>query len=254
MRGEICVGFASSLSIIAVALLIAAHVSQLNTNIRSLFLVQVDVSNYGTALETALFDPTVGLYTSNPSAPLLVGAGLRQFYKFGLYSHCAYVDSKNGICTNHTFAAMFRPFDAITSDMQANYSAISAAIMSGTTFTDSGYLGESTRAAFWLVFIGTLGAALAFLVGLAKHSYTFLFSAILSALSSLLVLISAAIWTVMIKKAQDINTVIIGTTANQTALGITVSVGKSLYLIWAAFACLLISVLPYMISCCTFRG
>src|SRR5262245_6276682 len=91
-------------------------------------------------LEAAFGDPIVGLYTDNASAPLGVRAGLRQVYKFGLYSYCAYVDDKHGKCGNKTAAARFQPYRAITSDMPRNYTQFTDAIILNTTFRDDGYL------------------------------------------------------------------------------------------------------------------
>ena len=92
-----------------------------------------------------------------------VSAGLRRFYAFGLYSHCAYVDTTHGICGNQTIGEQFRPYDAVTSDMAANYSRITAALVSGTNFQSSIYLGQSTKAAYWLLLLGAACAAAALL-------------------------------------------------------------------------------------------
>lgn len=84
--------------------------------------------------------------------------------------------------------------------------------------------------------------------GLFRHALGFLASTVFAVLGSLFLLIGSVIWTVIVKKAQDINTVVVSTTP-PTSLGITVDVGNGLFLAWAAFACLIASVLPYMIRC-----
>jgi SUR7/PalI family len=114
------------------------------------------------SLHNALTDPIQDLYTSNTSAPLQTGAGLRQVYEFGLYSHCGYIGNQ-GICTNHTAGRQFKPYDAITSDMAANYTRITEAVLAGTTFENSHYLGQSSQAAYWMLLLGTLCAFLALL-------------------------------------------------------------------------------------------
>jgi hypothetical protein len=113
------------------------------------------------SLNNALVDPIEGLYTFNASAPLETEAGLRQFYEFGLYSHCGYINDTQGICTNHTAGRQFTPYEAITSDMAANYSVITAAILTGTTFQNSHYLGQTSKAAYWMLLLGTICAFLA---------------------------------------------------------------------------------------------
>jgi hypothetical protein len=113
------------------------------------------------ALHHAFTDPIEGLYTTNASAPLQAAAGLRQVYEFGLYDHCGYVDDKQGICGNQTIGEQFRPYEAITSDMLANYSISTAALVVNVTFRDSDYLGQSSKAAYWMLLLGTICAALA---------------------------------------------------------------------------------------------
>ena len=89
---------------------------------------------------------------------------------------------------------------------------------------------------------------------------------------SILLLVGAALWTVIIKKAEAINIMEVSLNGSSVPLGINVSVGIGLYLLWASFAVLAISIVPYMLryvsyviyqdyqlspilySCCTYRG
>jgi hypothetical protein len=125
-------------------------------------------------LSEKIDDPILGLYTYNASAPLGVQAGLRQQYKFGLYSYCAYISETQGTCSNHTVAAKFQPYEAILSDMMVNYSEITTFIISSSNsdFQNSQYLGSSSQGAYYLVLLGTICAALALftLVGLLVSS------------------------------------------------------------------------------------
>lgn len=194
MRGEVCVGAASILSLVSMILMIFVHVGQINTSVvpRKIAMAKVNVSEYSAALQISFADPFNDIYTKNASAPLGVKAGLRQLYEFGLYSHCAYVTNSQGICGNLTVGKQYRPYDAITSDMAANYSLITAALVSGTTFQDSSYLGEATKAAYWMLLLGTICAALALLTGILKNNFTFFISTIFSIAGSLLLLIGLA--------------------------------------------------------------
>ena len=108
------------------------------------------------ALNNALFDPILGLYTNNASLPLQQGLGLRQYYEFGLYSYCGYINSTAGTCGNHTAATPFHPYEAITSDMLSNFSSITTVILTNTTLINSKYLGESSGSAYWTLLFGTL--------------------------------------------------------------------------------------------------
>ncbi|KAJ3872285.1 actin cortical patch SUR7/pH-response regulator pali [Lentinula edodes] len=254
MRGELCIGFASFLSFAAMVLLIFTHIGQINTSTvpRGIYMARMNVSQYGNALNKALFDPIDDLYTSNSSAPLLEAQGLRQFYNFGLYSHCGYVNDTAGICSNETVGYPYKPYDYFVGDMVANYSIITSSVITGGSFRDSNYLGQSTKAAYWLILLGTILAAVSFLSGVAKHNLTFFLSAVFSAISSLFVLVGAVVWTVIIKKSDGVSTIIIGT--DPTPIGIYITAGPGLFLTWAAFACLFVSMIPYLISCCTYRG
>ncbi|OCH96693.1 hypothetical protein OBBRIDRAFT_743565 [Obba rivulosa] len=251
MRGEFCVGAASVLSFVSVLLLIFTHVGQINTSTvpRGISMVRVDVSGYGQGLAGALGDPIQGLYATNASAPLQQKAGLRDFYDFGLYSYCAYVSGGGGICSNHTTANEFRPYEVISADMLTNYSSLTAALIPVSTFTDSSYLGQLSHGAYYPILIGTICATLALILGLLKHTLAFLVSTLVAIMGSLMLLVGAAIWTAIIKKTESsINGLLVGPTASPVPLGITVSTGDALFLLWASCACLIISVLPYMIS------
>ena len=113
------------------------------------------------ALSFALPDPILGLYTDNASAPLNAQAGLRRVYKFGLYSHCAYVDETAGLCTKANGLYIFQPYKAITSDMPSNYSDHTNAIIHNTTFANSILLGGSSHLARRFLLSGATVALMA---------------------------------------------------------------------------------------------
>lgn len=112
-------------------------------------------------LYAALSDPIHGLYTANASAPLQQQAGLRNFYDWGLYGYCAYVNTTAGTCSNMTAANRFQPYNVITSDMLGNYSSFTDYIITSSTFIDSTYLGNFTNGAYYLLLLGTICAAMA---------------------------------------------------------------------------------------------
>jgi len=218
-------------------------------------MAKVNVSGYATALRTDFYpDPIDGLYTYNATAPLGVAAGLRQLYEFGLYSHCAYVNATAGTCSNITAANKFLPYDVIVGDMAANYSQETNAILSVQAIYDSAYFAEQSKAAYYLILLATICTALALVTGVLKHTVAFLLSSSLSVLGSFLLLVGAALWTVIISKAASINNVTITSGGSTVPQGIITTAGPGLYLTWAAFACLTVSIVPYMLSCCTYRG
>lgn len=114
-------------------------------------------------------NPVFGLYTNNTSAPLQAQAGLRQFYDFGFYSYCAYVDGSAGICGNQSVGLRYTPYDVVTADMAQNYTIITKAIIpENSTFRDSNYLGDITQAGYWLILLATICTALALLTSAAQ--------------------------------------------------------------------------------------
>lgn len=84
------------------------------------------------------------------------------------------------------------------------------------------------------------------LSGILKNNLAFFVSAVFSVIGSLMLLIGAVIWTVIIHKIDGINKLIIAAPSNPP-LGIVVTTGEGLYLCWAAFVLLAVSTVPYMI-------
>lgn len=217
-------------------------------------MVNVNMSGYGQGLAGALGDPIEGLYTTNYTAPLQARAGLRNFYDFGLYSYCAYTNGSHGTCSKSYTANRFQPYADITADMGANYSSLTDALITNVTFVDSSYLGSFTNGAWYLLLIGTICAASALLTGIMKHTLAFLLSFVFAIVGSVALLIGATIWTVMIQKTMTINGKLVGPADAPVPLGITVAAGDALYLLWAAFATLLVSIGPYTANSFTYRG
>ena len=129
--------------------------------------------NNSAAIQAAILNPVQALYTNNGSAPLQAQLGVRQTYEFGLYSYCAFVQDGTGICGNHTIGEQFQPFDTITADMLSNYSVLSAAFIQNPTFRDSIYLGQLSKATYWMFLLGTICAALTVLTSVSPsvHSH-----------------------------------------------------------------------------------
>ena len=122
------------------------------------------------ALSVALSDPIFGLYADNVSAPLGVHAGLRHIYKFGHYRHCAYVNKTNGSCSGIHAGYRFRPYKIITDDMPSNYSDYTHSIIGDIAFANSPSLGRRSHAAYGLLLLGTLFAALSALMSVRSRS------------------------------------------------------------------------------------
>ena len=119
------------------------------------------------ALADATGDPVDDLYAQNTTVALGEGEGLRQLYEFGLYSFCAYINitgDMQGNCSNHTTAQRFQPYAIALADMPSKFASLSQSfIPQDLTFTNSRYLGEFSHAAYYLLLLGSICAALAML-------------------------------------------------------------------------------------------
>ena len=83
--------------------------------------------------------------------------------------------------------------------------------------------------------------------GIAKNHLTFFLSAIFSLFSSILLLIAASTYTILVKKCEAINSILltITDTNQKIPVGIIVNGGIAIYLMWGSCVCMILSVVPY---------
>ncbi|TFK30744.1 hypothetical protein FA15DRAFT_662782 [Coprinopsis marcescibilis] len=261
MRGEFCIGLGSVLSLASLILLIFVHVGQINTTSvpRNIYMVNLDTSGYQESLFLALGQNNFSnVYARDSAAPLGEHLGLRHNYYYGLYSYCGYLtrdETSEGQCTQHVMGYRYQPLSTMLADLPRNLSSLSESFIPQITpFTDTDYSGQSTKAAYWMVLLGTVCAALAFATGIPKNNFTFCLSTLFAVAGSFLLLVGASIWTVVINRTDDVNQLLTAAANKSVPLGITVSMGHGVIILWVAFATLAASIVPYMISCCTWRG
>lgn len=253
MRGEYCIAGASVFSFISVVLMVFALIGQINTGSlpKSIYMAEVNVAAFGAGYQAA--DGTAAaLYMTNASSPLGKSTGLRQFYRWGFFDSCAYIDGDNGLCNSTSFAHEYQPYATIRSDIPVKFAATTDKIIpdSASGFTSNGYNGTLSKAAFWLIFVGACAAGVALIVGVIPSRLTFLVAAVAATVSALGLLIGAAMWTALITRTNDINDVAV---KGKQLIGIVVNPGPALYLVWVAFAFSALAVAPYVISFCTYR-
>ncbi|XAO27619.1 hypothetical protein I312_106477 [Cryptococcus bacillisporus CA1280] len=235
MRGEHCVAGATILSIISVILLIFAHIGQVSSGalVKSIYMAEVNVAAYGNGFQG-------GTNTS----------GLRQYYRFGMYNACGYQKDGGGICNTSTFAYPMEPLGGMIGDVPAKFRKQTVDIIPTSTFKDNSYNHGMTRAGTGLIFVGSCGAALALIFGVIKLRLTFFIASICASVGAFLLMLGAALWTAVIAKDAWLQNVKV---QHGYKLGIYVTAGPSLYLVWVAFAFTSLSCLPYVIACCTYR-
>ncbi|WVQ73382.1 hypothetical protein IAR50_002953 [Cryptococcus sp. DSM 104548] len=252
MRGEHCVLGASALTLVSVILLIFAHIGQISSGplVKSIYMAEVNVAAYGAGFAGGTNTSASGLYdTKNDEMGKF--KGLRQLYRYGMYNACGYQKSAaSGICNSSTFAYPMEPLANMIGDVPSKFRIQTVAIIPSSTFKENGYNHAMTRAASALIFVGSVGVALAFIFGIIKFRLTFFVASVCAGVGAFLLMLGAALWTAVIAKDAWLKNV---TVQHGYKLGIYVTAGPSLYLVWVAFAMTALSCLPYVIACCTYR-
>jgi len=251
MRGEHCVAAASTLSGIAVILLIFANIGQVSSGVftGSIYLAEVNVAAYGAALESVSNKSAGGLYDTK-NVPMGSSMGLRQYYRYGMYNSCGYQKAGSGICNSTTFGYPMEPLAQILSDTPAAFKIQTDAIIPAATFKDNSYNHNMSHAGSVLIFIGSVLALFAVIFGVIPSRICFLFAAASAGISAFFLMIGCALWTALISKDAWLKIVHV---QYGDLLGIYTTAGPTLYLSWVAFAMITLSIFPYVISCCTFR-
>jgi len=253
MRGEYCVYGATLLSLFSAIMLVFANVSQLSPGAvtSGLFFAEVNCKGLGTAYDVA-GGGSGGLTTGDPKAALGQGIGSRQYYRWGVYGECGYLPN-GGTCNATSFGYPFDPSGQIGADITTDRG------MRGTLFgllggdqaiTDSVYNMTLSRAANLLIFLGTVMCGIALVVGIFKTRITFLVATIMSGGSALFLMVGAAMWSAIVARNAPIATRMLTET---NSVGVTVTAGAALYLVWVGFVSQTLSVIPYVISFLTFR-
>ncbi|SPO20024.1 related to PUN1 - plasma membrane protein with a role in cell wall integrity [Ustilago trichophora] len=244
----LCVGLGEFLTFAAVILMVFANISQLTDNIvtRNIRFVSVDTSGLGDALSRS--GNSVGnLYANNQAAPVGQGNGIRNDYQWGLYRYCAGQPSgSDRACTSRSFGFEFLPTDAILADAPQDARQQIQNFLPESTFRDSKYLGDYSKPAMYLIFIGSCLAFLAWIAGLLSNRFAFLAAAFLALLAALTLGVGAAILTAIYTKARS--------SVNNQQYGIVVHYGNALWITWAAFVACVLAIVPYILSCCTGRS
>ncbi|GAA5943596.1 hypothetical protein JCM10213_008917 [Rhodosporidiobolus nylandii] len=270
-----CASIGILFSFAAVILLVFGEISQINSDLipRHLRLVHIDTSGLGTALASAAKSSGVNIAgaSSNFSdiydaAPVGEGYfvkrtdearhdGLRKSYEWGLWSYCTTngdLGAPRSYCIERSIdGPRFEPAEVLLQDIPSEYADLLKQVLPENVFTASDYLRDYTRGATYATMVGALSAALAALIGLFARKFAFVLAALFSILAFLGLAVGNIIYSVIINRAID---AINKATVEGTDVGIAVSYGNALWIMWAATGLMLFSILPFAISCCTGRA
>lgn len=236
------------LTFAAVVLCVFANIGQLTNNIvtRNIRFVTVDTTGLGTALGANNVNVPDGFFAGNQGVAEAQNNGVKDSYQWGLYNYCAGVASGSSrACVPRSFGFEWQPVNAILNDAPQDAQDAITSFLPANTFRDSGYLADYSRPAMYLIFIGSCLSLLAWIAGLLSHRFAFLGAAFIALLAALTLGVGAALLTAIYTKARD---------SIGTQYGVTVSYGNALWMIWGAFVAVVLSIVPYIISCCTGRS
>ncbi|KAK4046104.1 hypothetical protein OIV83_006357 [Microbotryomycetes sp. JL201] len=260
-----CAGSGILFSVAAVVLIIFGQIGQLSTSTvtRNLRIVSIDVSGLGEAIGevtnngannlTDLYNQNTPYYVKDPVGPGRHD-GLRKVYEFGLWNYCstngAVGSSPRSYCTRRGFGSTIQPAIVLQQDIPERFAPALTQVLPDSVFTADAYLGTYTKAATYLIFVGSIAAALVMLIGLIAQRFAFFLGSLLALLSFLSLAVGLVIYTVIISR---VISSIDSATVQGVDLGVSVSYGYSLWILWAATGVMLLSILPFAIACCTGR-
>ncbi|GAA5875805.1 hypothetical protein JCM8547_005319 [Rhodosporidiobolus lusitaniae] len=273
---KFCASIGVLFTFAAVILLVFGEIGQLTPSLipRHLRIVSIDTSGVGVALAAAakeqggavaalaggnfsdIYSTQVlgeGYFTKKTNET--IHTGLRKSYEWAFWSYCTTngdLGSSRSYCLERSIdGPRFHPAQVLLEDIPETYATLLKDVLPDTVFTADDYLSSYTRGATYATMVGALCAALSALFALFARRGAFILASLLAIISFLGLAVGNVIWTVIVNRAiKGIND---ATTAG-TDLGITVSYGNALWIMWAATALMLASILPLAISCCTGRS
>lgn len=253
MVAVFCVGLAELLTFSAMVLGILVNMGQISRNIvaRNIYITSLDTTGFETALRTNANNQNVNvndIFATDQSAPELAGNGVKNEYKWGLYSFCAGDESgKNLACSERNFGYKYQPLNVLQGDISTQYRSFVSETVSASTFQDSTYLGRFTNAANYIIFVATVVIGASFLIAFLAHRFAFLLGALLALAGAGLFFVGAAIWTAVIYKVRH------SLADQQNTSGLNAQYGNGLWMTWAAGGASVLAVIPLLISCISGR-
>ncbi|GAA5830086.1 hypothetical protein JCM5353_000703 [Sporobolomyces roseus] len=260
-----CAGSAIVFTWAAVLLLVFSNIAQINPNSvpRHLRIVSIDTSGLAEALSassgaaisnfTNIYAPDNTPYFTKNSEETRHD-GLRKTYEWGLWSYCSSngaVGEDRSYCEDASIYPAFQPAKVLLGDIPSDYSNQLQETLPENVFSASDYLGHYTRVASYLILVGSLSTALAAIFALFARRCAFTLAAIFSIISFLALAVGLVIYTVIFERAiQAIN----DATVSGFKVGLTLSYGNALWILWAACGCMLFAIPPTALACCFGRN
>ncbi|GAA94470.1 hypothetical protein E5Q_01122 [Mixia osmundae IAM 14324] len=247
-----CASIGIFFALASVLLIIFAEIGQVRygTVYRHIRFVTLDTTGLGAGLQAAGVTDITGLYSTS-NVRTADNQGLHRYYQWGFWNYCS-DDAGEGArpvyCQSSTAGNKLLPLTTLLSDAPASLTNdITTVLPTGTRLTDEGYLGTTSRVAFYFLLIGAIFSGLSLFTGFLAHRFAFLLGAIFAIVAFICLLVGSAIYTaivVVLRSAIDNRSV------NGIALGLHFGFGNALWLSWAATAASLCAIIPYIFACC----
>ncbi|WFD21283.1 hypothetical protein MCAP1_003544 [Malassezia caprae] len=203
----------------ATALVILANMGQLTHNMvaRNIRIMKATVQT----------DALSQFMTKSFSNSLGQGLGLREQYSWGLYNYCGgSSDFENVACEDRSFGHRINLPEAIKADLPEGKTSAADG-----QYSNQDNINRYTRAAFYLLFVGTIIAGVAFIVSVLIHMAALSIASILSFLAFAVLVAGAGIETYFIANMKD-----------NSAEFVQVDYGNALWMFWAAAGACLVSI------------
>ncbi|GAA5882289.1 hypothetical protein JCM3774_003358 [Rhodotorula dairenensis] len=268
-----CAGLGIVFAWAALILMIFGQVGQVGTSVfpRHVRVFAIDTAGVAKALESAARQSGVSIadagnfsdvYSTQPvgegyftkGANESLHSGLRQTYEWGLWSYCA-TNGDLGAARSYCVASSVQnggvdPAAVLLEDVPAKYSDLLQSVLPAEVFKMSDSLDFYTNRASVVILAATVTAGIAALLGLCAHRGGFLVAAVLQVVAALCLSAGLGMYQVLYSEA---STAIDHATAQGVDIGIALAYGNGLAILWAANALLYLSIVPYVVACCTGR-
>lgn len=247
-----CIGLGELLTLAAMVLGIFINVGQISKNAvgRNIYYTSLDTTGFDATLRTLANQNNVNVgtdvYASDQAAVEGDNRGLKNTYKWGLYSFCAGSGS-DVACSTREFGYDYQPLTVLQQDIPTEYQQFVAGAIPADVFQDETYLARFTNAANYIAFVATVVVGASFLVAFLAHRFAFLLAALLALAACGLFFVAAAIWTAIIFKVRH------SLSESASTDGIDVSYGNAIWMCWAAGGAAVLAVVPLLIGCISGR-
>ncbi|GAA5993468.1 hypothetical protein JCM10908_002207 [Rhodotorula pacifica] len=270
-----CAGFGIVFAWAALILMIFGQVGQLGTSVfpRHLRIIAIDTAGVAKALSSAARQSGISVanvttsgnfsdvYSTQPigkgyfskDANETYHGGLRKTYEWGLYSYCTTngdLGAPRSYCVHSSIHNGIDPVAVLLQDAPTKYDELLKSIIPRQMFDISNNLDFYTNRSSIVILVATITTFLAAILGLFSQRGGFFFAAFFNIISALMLSAGLAMYQILYSGLQNY---IDAATSAGVDVGVSLLYGNAMAILWAANALLYLSIVPYVVACCTGR-